>query len=59
MNLKRIRENTGYTQEDIAKLTGITLRSYIGIENSKHLPNVKTAIKIAKILHSTVEELFS
>lgn len=46
------------TQEQVSKEVGITVRLYQSYEYDRYTPNVKTAIKIAEVLHSTVEELF-
>lgn len=46
------------TQADVARLSNITERSYQRIEQGDQEPGVRRAIKIAKVLNSTVEELF-
>lgn len=57
-NLKNIREKRGITQIQVAQKVQITERGYQYIEAGKRIPNVYLAIKIAKVLNSTVEELF-
>ncbi len=56
--LKNAREKTGLTQVEVAKKANITESGYQKYEYGKRIPNVQTAIKIAKALDSTVEELF-
>ncbi len=56
--LKAAREMAQKTQEQVSKEVGITVRLYQSYEYDRYTPNVKTAIKIAEVLHSTVEELF-
>lgn len=46
------------TQEGISKKCNITCRSYQRYEHGKRTPNVYTAIRIARVLKTTVEELF-
>nr|DAW85692.1 MAG TPA: Helix-turn-helix XRE-family like protein [Inoviridae sp.] len=58
MNIKTKRIELNKTQEEVARKTDITLRAYQQIEKNNTC-NVKNAIKIAKELNSTVEELFS
>ncbi|MBO8160623.1 MAG: helix-turn-helix transcriptional regulator [Thermosipho sp. (in: Bacteria)] len=57
--IKEIRIQKGLTQETLARQAGITLRHYQRIENNQHTPNVKLALKIAKILNVPVENLFN
>lgn len=56
--LKLARENAGKTQLEISKEIGVSCAQYQNYEYEENLPNVKTAIKIAKALGCTVEELF-
>lgn len=58
MNLKAAREHAGLTQAQVANKALISERVYQNYEYSKNEPNVRTAIKIAKALGSTVEKLF-
>lgn len=55
--LKEYREKKGLTQEQLARETGINLRTIQRIEKTNKT-NVNTAIKIAEILNFTVEEIF-
>lgn len=58
MKLKAIRDRTGKTQSQIAKEVGMTERGYRAIEAKHTYKPVQNAIRIAKALNSTVEELF-
>ena len=51
-----IRQNM--TQKELADLTGITEEYLSKIISGKHICNVNIALKIAKILNSSVEYLF-
>lgn len=57
--LKKLRVKQNLTQEKIARELNISLRQYQYIEQQKVITNVITALAIAKILQSTVEEIFS
>jgi len=56
--LKTAREKSGMTQAQIAKQIGVTERAYQYYEAAKKAPRVQTALRIAKTLDSTVEDLF-
>lgn len=58
MELRAAREKSGKTQAQVANETGISELSYQRYEYDKREPGVRTAIRIAKALNSTVEELF-
>lgn len=57
-NLKKIRLKSGFTQEQIAESINITTRNYQYMEYGKRLPRVDRALAIAKVLNTTVEDLF-
>lgn len=58
MNLKAARERSKKTQSQVAKEAGIAERVYQSYEYSKCVPSVRTAIRIAQALGTTVETLF-
>jgi len=56
--IKLLRENKGYTQENLADKTGLSL-DYIGkIEVNINKPGLKSLIKIANALEVHIKELF-
>lgn len=58
MQLRATREKSGKTQAQVAKDADIGERLYQDYEYDKREPGVRTAIRIARVLNSTVEELF-
>lgn len=56
--LKAKRQKTGLTQVEVAKQAKITTMSYQRYESGERIPKADTAMLIAKVLNSTVEELF-
>lgn len=56
--LKEIRVKKKMTQTEVACKSRISVSTYINIENGKSLPNIKTALLIAKALQCKVEKLF-
>ena len=59
MALKAAREASGKTQAQVARETGISEQAYQRYEYDKNEPGVRTAIRIAKAVGSTVEKLFT
>ena len=58
MRLRAAREASGKTQAQVAKEAGIAEMSYQRYEYDTRVPDVRTAIRIAKAVESSVEELF-
>jgi putative transcriptional regulator len=46
------------TQEDLAKGVGVTRQTIIAIEKGNYTPSVLLALRLARILECTVEDLF-
>ena len=58
MRVRVAREASGKTQAQVAKEVGISEAQYQNIEYDKSEPGVRTAIRIAEALNSTVKTLF-
>lgn len=58
MKLRAAREKSGKTQAQVAKEAKVSELSYQLYEYDKREPGVRTAIRIAKALNCSVEELF-
>ncbi|MBS5433217.1 MAG: helix-turn-helix transcriptional regulator [Firmicutes bacterium] len=56
--VKEYRERKGMKQEALARYTKRSQSEISAIENGKLEPGVGTAMRIAKVLGATVEELF-
>ncbi|KUG04878.1 transcriptional regulator, pbsx family [hydrocarbon metagenome] len=57
-HIKQLRKNKGLRQEDLASELGVSRQTIIAIENDKYNPSLELAMKMAKLLNTTVEELF-
>lgn len=57
--LSILRTKSNLTQLQLAKLTDSSRRTIQNIESGQTIPNVGLALKIAKVLNTTVEDLFS
>ena len=56
--LKEYREAKGLKQADLAELVGVRRETIVNLEIGKYNPSLKLAMDIAKVFHTTVEELF-
>ena len=57
--LKVLRVMKDLTQEELAELVGVSRQTIIAIEKGKYNPSVYLAIKLARVLDTTVEEIFT
>lgn len=56
IKLERARHDL--TQEQVADLVGVTRKTINTVETGRFVPSTVLALKLAKALHTTVEELF-
>ena len=56
--IKQLRKEAGLRQEDMANVLGVSRQTIIAIENNKYNPTLELAMKIAKLLQRSVEEIF-
>ena len=56
--IKELRRAQGYRQEDLAAALGVSRQTIIAIENDKYNPSLELAMRLARHLNTTVEELF-
>jgi len=57
--IKELRKEAGFRQEDMATNLGVSRQTIIAIENNKYDPTLSLAFKLAKLLGTTVDELFN
>lgn len=57
--IKELRRAKGYRQEDLAAALGVSRQTIIAIENNKYNPTLELAMKLARHLQTTVEDLFT
>nr|DAW59439.1 MAG TPA: Helix-turn-helix XRE-family like protein [Caudoviricetes sp.] len=57
--LKERREALGLTQRQVAEKIGVKYQSYQRYESLVIIPNAQIAVKVAKALNTTVEEIYS
>ncbi|EDU38688.1 helix-turn-helix transcriptional regulator [Clostridium sporogenes] len=56
--IKEFRKRLGYRQEDLAIKMNVTRQTINAIENNKYNPTLELAMKLARFLETSVEELF-
>ena len=56
--LKEYRERDDLKQVELAELVGVRRETIVNLERGKYNPSLKLAMDIARVFHTTVEELF-
>lgn len=56
--IRELRKARKLSQDELAKLCGVTRQTIHAIENNKYDPTLSLAFKLAKELGRTVDELF-
>jgi putative transcriptional regulator len=57
--IKELRARHNLTQDDLAKKVGVRRETVLYLEKGKYNPSLKLAYDIAKVLQTTIDELFS
>lgn len=57
-NIKTLRSELKLTQEELGKRCQVSRQTINAIENNKYDPTLPLAMKLAKVLGTTVEDLF-
>ena len=57
-DIKRLRKALGLRQEDLAQRCGVSRQTIVAVENDKYDPTLPLALRLARELGTTVEELF-
>lgn len=58
-NLKVERAIKNITQEELAKLIGVSRQTINAIESGRYVPSTVLALKIAKVCDKSVNEIFT
>ena len=56
--IKELRARYDLTQEDLARKVGVRRETILFIEKGKYNPSLNLAYTIAKVLNTTIDELF-
>lgn len=58
-HLKEYRARLGVNQQELGRLVGVSRQTISQIERGDYSPSVTLALKIAKLCHVTVEDIFA
>ncbi len=56
--IKEFRAKYNLTQEDLARKVGVRRETILFLEKGKYNPSLKLAHDVARVLKTTIEELF-
>ena len=56
--LEELRKAHGMTQEDLADVLEVSRQTGGSLENGRYNPSIILAFKIARLFHTTIEEVF-
>jgi putative transcriptional regulator len=56
LRIARVRKN--YTQQDLAEKIGVSRQTINSIETNRYIPSTLLALKLSRVLDSSVEQLF-
>jgi putative transcriptional regulator len=57
-NLEKLRKFSGLTQQDLSMAAEVSRKSINAVENGVYVPSTVLALKIARTLKCSVEDLF-
>ncbi len=57
--IKELREKHNLTQEALAEKVDVTRQTILFLEKGKYNPSLRLAYRIARVLNSKIEEIFS
>lgn len=58
-NLKEARAARGWTQSQLAEAAGVSRKTINTVENGVFVPSTILALKLARVLETSVESLFA
>ena len=56
--LEALRHERGMTQEELAEALEVSRQTVGSLENGRYNPSILLAFKIARLFHTTIEEVF-
>lgn len=56
--IKELRARHDLTQEELARMVGVRRETILFLEKGKYNPSLKLACRVARVLQSTIEEVF-
>ena len=56
--IEEMRRERGISQEELAKLAGVSRQTVSSLENGRYNPSITLAYKIARLFGSAIEDVF-
>jgi putative transcriptional regulator len=56
--IKNLRKGRGMTQQDLAKLLGVSRQTIIAIESGRYHPSLELAFRIGRVMDLPLEQIF-
>jgi len=57
--VRELREQKGWTQQELAEATGVSRQSINSIENNRYVPSLELALTFARVFKRATDEIFS
>ena len=57
--VRDLREEKGWTQQELAAATGVSRQSINSIENNRYVPSLELALTFARVFKRSTDEIFS
>ena len=57
--VKELRQERGWTQEQLAAMTGVSRQSINSIERNRYVPSLPLALMFARVFGCSTDEIFS
>jgi len=57
--MKELRTKRGMTQDELARKVGVRRETIVFLEKGKYNPSLRLAHKVAKVLKSSIENVFA
>lgn len=57
--VKELRAAKGWTQEDLARATGVSRQSINSIERNRYVPSLALALTFARIFNCPTDQIFT
>ena len=57
--VRDLREEKGWTQQQLAEAAGVSRQSINSIENNRYVPSLELALTFARVFKRSTDEIFS
>lgn len=55
--MQKLREKNGFTREDVSKILGISIHTYVSYETGTREPNIERIRQLSRLFKCTTDEL--